>query len=82
MAQAGQQVVLVDADLRRPTQRRLFGLSNNFGVTTALLGEYEALENLLEGAELANLRILVSGPLPPNPSELLGSRHMQDLFEN
>ena len=80
MAQAGQQVVLVDADLRSPTQHRLFGLSNNFGVTTALLGEYEALENLLQGTKAANLRVLVSGPLPPNPSELLGSRRMQDLF--
>jgi capsular exopolysaccharide synthesis family protein len=80
-AQAGQQVVLVDADLHRPKQHRLLGLRNNLGLTTALLEDNPDLNGLLQQTSVPGLRLLTTGPLPPNPSELLGSRRMRALEE-
>jgi capsular exopolysaccharide synthesis family protein len=80
MAQAGQRIVLVDSDLRRPTLHKLFGLSNESGLTNALFSEEPGLDQFLQPAPtVENLRVLTSGPLPPNPSELLGSQRMQEL---
>ena len=83
MAQAGQSVVLVDADLRRPTLHRLFQLPNSVGVTSTLLeGSHPGVNHsLLSPPQIENLRVLTSGPLPPNPSELLGSQRMGRLIE-
>lgn len=81
MAQAGQRVIVVDTDLRRPTLHRHFGLKNDSGVTTALL-ELDfsgALSSSATGVE--NLTVVTSGPLPPNPSELLGSARMASFIE-
>ena len=80
LAQAGKQVVLVDADLHRPRQHRQFGLRNNVGLTTALLAGSAGLEDLLQPTAVPGLSVLTSGPLPPNPAELLGSGHMRDLM--
>ncbi|PWH13476.1 MAG: hypothetical protein DDG58_14075 [Ardenticatenia bacterium] len=82
MAQAGFKTVLVDADLRRPVQHKIFGLSNQQGLTNALLqpGEPSA-DGHLQSTEIENLRVLTSGPIPPNPSELLGSAKMQALLQ-
>lgn len=84
MAQTGQQVVLVDTDLRRPVIHRVFGVPNAAGLTTALLvkPDQETLENLLQPTQVKGLRVLTSGPLPPNPSELLGSHRMSELIES
>ena len=77
-AQAGRRVIIVDADLRRPRQHELFGISNATGLTTALADE-KGLQNLslqatvLQATEVPGLRVLTSGPLPPNPTELLAS---------
>mgnify|MGYP002681871676 CR=1 FL=1 len=85
-AQAGRRVIIVDADLRRPRQHELFGISNATGLTTALADE-KGLQNLslqatvLQATEVPGLRVLTSGPLPPNPTELLGSQRMLDLIE-
>lgn len=79
LAQAGQRVAVVDADLRRPALHNLFGLQQRVGTTTVLLdqaGVHDALQH--PGAGLP--AILTSGQAPPNPSELLGSRHMEDLI--
>jgi len=74
LAQAGHRVVLVDCDLRKPVQHHIFKL-NKKGLTNCLVGESPALE-LLQDTEVANLRVLTSGPIPPNPAELLGSSRM------
>lgn len=80
MAQAGRQVILVDCDLRRPVLHELFGVSNHTGLTTALLDE-AAAELPLRETSVPGLRLLPSGPLPPNPAELLDSRRMAELIQ-
>ena len=80
LAGIGKKVVLVDADLHKPKQHRLFKLVNNIGVTTALLGEKWDFDTLLRHTSISGLRILTSGPLPPNPAELLGSQRMRQML--
>ncbi len=80
LAQAGRRVVLVDTDLHRPRLHRIFKLRNNAGITSALLEEHPALDALLQETQVQNLRVLTSGPLPPNPAELLGSTRMKELL--
>jgi capsular exopolysaccharide synthesis family protein len=80
MAQAGKRVVLVDADLRRPSAHKLFALSNGTGLTTALVEEPSALNGYLQETDVENLRVLSAGPVPPNPQELLGSQRMEELL--
>jgi non-specific protein-tyrosine kinase len=83
MAQAGKRVVLVDADLRKPTQHRRWRLPNTVGLTGALLMDSisENLDYLLSPTQVENLWVLTSGQLPHNPSELLGSHKLQQLIE-
>lgn len=80
LAQANKKVVLVDADLHRPRLHRLFGLRNNVGLTTALLEEKPTVDGLLQGTNVPGLSVLTTGPLPPNPAELLGSGRMAELI--
>lgn len=79
LAQAGQKVALVDADLRRPMVAEYLGLERNAGLTTALIGQAD-LDDLLQPWGEDNLFILTSGQIPPNPSELLGSEAMRELI--
>jgi protein-tyrosine kinase len=81
MAQAGLSAILVDSDLRRPMLHKIFDLPNKEGLTTALLNGELALEGCLQATQVENLRVLTSGPLPPNPSELLGSQRMKSLIK-
>ncbi|NLI78117.1 MAG: polysaccharide biosynthesis tyrosine autokinase [Candidatus Riflebacteria bacterium] len=78
-AQAGYSVVLVDANLRKPALHRVFDLENHQGLTTALCGG-EGI-GLVKTTSVKNLGLLPSGPLPPTPSELLGSVAMIDLLD-
>ncbi len=80
MAQAGNRIVLVDGDLRRPSAHKLFNLPNGTGLTTALVEDPQALNGYLQETEIENLRVLTAGPIPPNPQELLGSHRMRDLL--
>jgi len=80
MAQAGKRVILADTDLRRPAMHRFFEVPNNVGVTNLLLDENLDLETALARTGVDGLRVLTSGPLPPNPAELLGSPQMQKLI--
>ncbi|MCA1656220.1 MAG: hypothetical protein LC713_00620, partial [Actinobacteria bacterium] len=73
-ARAGQQVVLVCCDLRRPSLHEFFGLTNDVGFTSVVLGKVPLTAALQEVPEQDRLYVLASGPLPPNPSELLASR--------
>lgn len=79
LAQAGQSVCLIDADLRRPMISEYLGLDRNAGLTTALVGAAD-VEDLLQPWGDDNLYVLSSGQIPPNPSELLGSSEMKDLI--
>ncbi|MEZ4867742.1 MAG: polysaccharide biosynthesis tyrosine autokinase [Caldilineaceae bacterium] len=79
-ARAGKHVILLDADLHRPTQQQLFRLRNNIGLTTALRSNELPFDSLLQPTMVPGLRILTSGPLPPNPAELLGSKRMQEIL--
>lgn len=79
LAQGGQSVVLVDADLRRPRVDEYFGLERNAGLTTALVGRAD-VEDLLQPWGDDELYVLTAGQVPPNPSELLGSRSMKVLI--
>ncbi|NIV39822.1 MAG: polysaccharide biosynthesis tyrosine autokinase, partial [Anaerolineae bacterium] len=81
MAQAGNSVILVDADLRRSALHKAFQLSNRQGLTNVLLESEPVLDGWLQETGIDNLRLLSSGPLPPNPPELLGSQKMHRLFE-
>lgn len=78
LAQAGQSVCLIDADLRRPAVNEYLGLDRSVGLTTALVG-FGDLNDLLQPWGNENLFVLASGQIPPNPSELLGSEEMKDL---
>ncbi len=79
-AQTGKRVILIDADLRKPTLHRVFGLVNNVGVTSALVSGADSVTSALQPTAIPDLRVMTSGPLPPNPSELLSSHRMQELL--
>jgi non-specific protein-tyrosine kinase len=81
MAQAGRSVVLVDSDLRRPMLHRIFQLQNRTGLTSVLLQDDQVLDGHIQETGIENLRVLTSGPLPPNPSELLASQKMRNLVD-
>lgn len=80
LAQSGQSVVLIDADLRRPKINEYLGLDRNAGLTTALVGQAD-VEDLLQPWGPDGMLVLTSGQIPPNPSELLGSVAMRHLLE-
>ncbi|MBC8078296.1 MAG: polysaccharide biosynthesis tyrosine autokinase, partial [Chloroflexales bacterium] len=83
LAQAGKQVILVDADLRRPTLHTLFDRSNACGLTSALRrNEGEPLDAHLARTAVQGLRLMPSGPLPFDPSALLGSKRMAQLVQD
>lgn len=79
-AQAGKKVLLVDADLRRPTVHATFRKLNLDGVTTVLTGKTKP-DEVVEDTFVDNLSVITSGPIPPNPSELLNSKGMGQLLD-
>jgi capsular exopolysaccharide synthesis family protein len=79
LAQSGQSVCLVDADLRRPMINEYLSLDRNAGLTTALIGGAD-INDLLQPWGGEGLYVLTSGQIPPNPSELLGSQEMKHLL--
>lgn len=80
LAQAGHKTIIVDCDLHKPGQHSLWGLDNERGITTMLL-EQEALANPpLQSVLVQGLQVLTSGPLPPNPADVLGSRRMDEVI--
>ena len=79
MAQANHKVLIVDCDLRRPTLHKIFKLNKSVGVTNVLLDDLDP-SDLAQETEIPGLYILPSGPIPPNPAELVGSQRMQVLL--
>ena len=80
MSQGEKRTILVDADLRKPSLHKLFGVSNNQGLTTMAVEDSALAEPPLVETGLDNLWLLPSGPLPPNPAEILGSRRMEEII--
>lgn len=79
-AQQGRKVLLMDADLRKPTVHYTFSTPNIYGLTTVLTRQ-TSLENAISETEEKDLFVLTSGPIPPNPSELLSSQSMERLLD-
>ncbi len=80
LAQTGAEVLIIDCDLRRPRLHAHFDVKNTRGITNWLSGETD-LDGLMQAYEpLPNLKLLTSGPVPPNPAELLGSEEMRRLL--
>lgn len=79
MAQTGAKTLLVDADLRKPVQHKVFRVNNAKGLTTLLAG-FDTLAEVLHANVESNLDLIPSGPIPPNPSELLGGENMGRLL--
>jgi capsular exopolysaccharide synthesis family protein len=80
LAQGGARVCLVDSDLRRPSLHRLFQLENTRGLTTALVEDLP-FEKVAQPTRIENLFVLTSGPLAPNPAEMVGSNRMKSLLD-
>lgn len=78
---SGQSVLLVDADLRRPTVATSFGVDGAVGLTNVLSGQVRVEDALQTPEGFSSLKVLAAGAVPPNPSELLGSRAMRTLVE-
>lgn len=81
MAQSGRKVILVDGDLRRPNIHHYLELSNNIGLSSLFVEEGLTLDQAIQPTVLENLRVLTSGPLPPNPAELLDSKQMAEILK-
>lgn len=81
IAQSAKQVILVDADLRRPVLHKIFNVPNEVGLTNLLIDRNLTLAQALQPTSISKLRVLPSGPLPPNAADMLDSRQMTDLIE-
>ncbi|CAI3396699.1 CpsD/CapB family tyrosine-protein kinase [Enterococcus cecorum] len=79
-AQAGRRVLLVDADIRKATVHKTFGLSNEVGLSNLLSGQQSA-SSVIQPSGVDNLSVMTAGPTPPNPAELLNSHRMNVVIE-
>ncbi|MBE2249306.1 MAG: polysaccharide biosynthesis tyrosine autokinase [Myxococcus sp.] len=80
MAQSGQKVLIIDTDMRRPRLHKAFGVPNDVGVSSLVVGE-GTLEAAIKTTEVPGLYLLPCGPVPPNPAELLHTRAFGELLE-
>jgi capsular exopolysaccharide synthesis family protein len=79
LAQSGKKVIIVDCDLRKPVQHKIFGKPNK-GLTN-IFAEGIPIESVLQQTQVENLYLLTSGPIPPNPSELLGGKKLVEVLD-
>jgi capsular exopolysaccharide synthesis family protein len=79
-AQGGNKTILVDSDLRRPSQHELWNLNNDRGLTTMMLEDTAMANPPLQQTTIPNLQILTAGPLPPNPADVLSSQRMNEVI--
>jgi len=79
-AQAGHKTIIIDADLRRPAQHELWGVSNERGLTTMMLEDASLSSPPLIATDIPNLSVLPSGILPPIPADILSSPRMNDVI--
>ncbi|WP_251518611.1 polysaccharide biosynthesis tyrosine autokinase [Staphylococcus sp. HKU1] len=79
-AQAGYKTLVIDGDMRKPTQHYLFNLSNQSGLSNLIIGKV-IKKDAIKSTQVDNLDVLTAGPVPPNPSELIGSQRFEELFQ-
>jgi polysaccharide biosynthesis transport protein len=77
MAAAGERILLIDADLRKPRLHKMLKAANRQGLSNHLCGQ-TGLDDIIKQSQIEGVDVITSGPIPPNPSELLGSRSMRD----
>lgn len=80
-AQEGKRVLLVDADMRKPTVHYTFHMTNTLGLSNVLTRQAE-VSDVIKVCEVENLHIMTCGPIPPNPAELLGSKTMGKVMDD
>lgn len=80
LAQGGNKVLLIDADMRKSVQHKIFGLKNKKGLSSAI-SKMSKVDECIQKKVMDNLDVMTSGPIPPNPSELLASESMTELLE-
>ena len=80
IAQSGRKVIIVDTDLRRPVQHRIFNLPNRHGLSDVVVDTKVSVSEQVQETSIENLYLLSSGALPPNPAELLGSSRMKAII--
>lgn len=80
IGQSGKSVIVIDADMRNPTQHKLFGLDNREGLSMALVQDQDHL-TFISGTAVPGVMVLTGGPIPPNPAELVGSKRMKRLIK-
>ena len=80
IAQSGRNVVLVDADLRRPNIHKIFQLSNRVGLSDQFIRIEDNFDGAVKSTEINNLHVITSGSIPPNPSELLSTARMTEIL--
>lgn len=78
MAESGGKTILIDCDQRKPTQHKIFGVSNGKGISDLLVGKVK-FEEAVQKTSVENLELLTSGTKPPNPAELLSSSKMKNF---
>lgn len=81
MALSGNNVLIIDSDLRRPSLHKIFGLHRRPAGLTEILTGTKTIDDCIVDTEVENLKLLPAGAIPPNPSELLGSKKMKELHE-
>ncbi|QII82428.1 CpsD/CapB family tyrosine-protein kinase [Jeotgalibaca arthritidis] len=77
----GKKVCLIDADMRKPTVNKTFGLQNNLGLSSLITSRELTVNAVAQTLEEVGLDIITSGPIPPNPSELLNSNRMNEVIK-
>ena len=80
LAEAGKKVLIIDCDLRKPVIHKFFGLRNLHGIVDVMIGARELPGVWAE--PVAGMKVVPAGPLPPNPTELLGTRRWSELIAN
>ncbi|MDN4495154.1 CpsD/CapB family tyrosine-protein kinase [Ureibacillus aquaedulcis] len=78
-AQSGKKVLLVDGDMRKPTSHYTFDLTNGYGLSSVLTRQCD-FKVAIQATKIENLSVMTSGPIPPNPAELLGSKSMDTMI--
>lgn len=78
-AMSGCKVLIIDADMRKPSLHKSLAIDNNCGLSTLIIGE-NSLEESIQQCRINNLHIITSGPVPPNPAELLSSNRARNVF--
>ncbi|WP_419876212.1 CpsD/CapB family tyrosine-protein kinase [Candidatus Pristimantibacillus sp. PTI5] len=79
-AQSEKKVVLIDADLRKPTAHHTFSISNRWGLSS-VISQQSSLEEVIQVTDIPSLDVITSGAIPPNPAEMMGSKRMTAIID-